>query len=433
MARRDGLSAASHGIMSAVTLSILVFLPRLSANQASTGAQNTGQNKDRRAPARPTMLDQELRAAIDRHDVPGVVAAAATKNRVLYEGAFGMADVASARRMSPDVIFRIMSMTKVVTSVAAMQLVERGHVALDDPVEKYLPGFARLWVFDSFDRESGDYRLRRANARVTLRHLLTHTSGLGYTFTSPVLRDFKPRNSDQNPVGPLLFEPGERWHYGTSLDWVGRLVEGVSGLSLDEYFRREILDPLGMNDTFFIVPAHKLPRLVTVHRRGNDGRLVEQPRQPPRPITEFNGGAGLYSTAGDYLRLVQMFLNGGRLNGARILSADSVSAMGRNQIGALGVGALKSALPEISNDFSFIADGRDKWGLGFLITGGPESGKRSAGSLSWAGLDNTYFWIDQERGVGGVIMMQLLPFVDPKALAVYDTFERGVYRLLDRP
>jgi methyl acetate hydrolase len=379
------------------------------------------------------MIDQELRAAIERHDVPGVVAMAATKNRILYQGAFGMADVATARRMSTDVIFRLMSMTKVVTSVAAMQLVERGRLGLDDPVEKYLPSFARLWVFDSFESESGDYRLRRATARVTLRHLLTHTSGLGYAFTSPILRDFKPKNSDQNPVGPLLFEPGERWHYGTSTDWVGRLVESVSGLSLDEYFRREILEPLGMTDTFFIVPAHKQPRLATLHRRGSDGRLAEQPRQAPRPVTEFNGGGGLYSTAGDYLRLVQMFLNGGRANGARILSADSVAAMGQNQIGALGVGAMKTAIPETSNDFSFIADGRDKWGLGFLIAGAPQSGRRSAGSLSWGGLNNTYFWIDQERGVGGVIMMQLLPFADAKALGVCEAFERGVYRLLDRP
>jgi len=379
------------------------------------------------------MIDQELRAAIERHDVPGVVAMAATKNRILYQGAFGMADVATARRMSTDVIFRLMSMTKVVTSVAAMQLVERGRLGLDDPVEIYLPSFARLWVFDSFESESGDYRLRRATARVTLRHLLTHTSGLGYAFTSPILRDFKPKNSDQNPVGPLLFEPGERWHYGTSTDWVGRLVESVSGLSLDEYFRREILEPLGMTDTFFIVPAYKQPRLATLHRRGSDGRLAEQPRQAPRPVTEFNGGGGLYSTAGDYLRLVQMFLNGGRANGARILSSDSVSAMGQNQIWALGVGAMKTAIPETSNDFSFIADGRDKWGLGFLIAGAPQSGRRSAGSLSWGGLNNTYFWIDQERGVGGVIMMQLLPFADAKALGVCEAFERGVYRLLDRP
>ena len=380
-------------------------------------------------PAATAAIDRQLLAAVERHDVPGVVAMATSRRQVIYRGAFGMADVGNARRMTPDTLFRIASMTKAVTSIAAMQLVEQRRIALDDPVDKYLPSFADLWVFDSFDSATGDYRLRRATTPITIRHLMTHTSGLGYDFTSPIVRDFKPRDGGQNPVGPLLFEPGERWLYGTSTDWLGRLVEAVAGMSLDEYFRRMIFDPLGMSDTLFNVPSFKEPRLATVHRRQQDGSLVEQPRQAPRPVIQFNGGGGLYSTAGDYIKLLQMLLNGGLLGRARILSAETVAAMGRNQIGALGVTTLKTAMPERSNDFSFIADGRDRWGLGFLITADRVQGKRSVGSLSWGGIDNTYFWVDPVRGVGGVIMMQVLPFADPLALKVYDSFERGVYQL----
>jgi CubicO group peptidase (beta-lactamase class C family) len=221
--------------------------------------------------------------------------------------------------------------------------------------------------------------------------------------------------------------------YGTSVDWVGRLVESLSGKNLEEYFRKRIFIPLRMTDTFYNVPAGKLSRLVTVHRRRDgrpDGALTEQPNQPPSPMSAFNGGGGLISTAGDYSRFLRMLLNGGALDGERILSADTVALMGRNQIGNIGVAALKSALPDLSSDFTFINDGRDKWGIGFLITTDHVAGKRSPGSLSWGGIDNTYFWVDPSRGIAGVIMMQFLPFADTRALAVYDSFERGVYQVV---
>jgi CubicO group peptidase (beta-lactamase class C family) len=320
-------------------------------------------------------------------------------------------------------------MTKAITSTAAMQLVEQGRFGLDDPVEKYLPAFARLQVFESFDGATGAYRLRPATRIVTVRHLMTHTSGLGYGFTSTTVRDFKPRAGEEYPVGPLVFEPGERWLYGTSTDWLGKLVEAVSGRPLDEYFRRRILEPLGMADTFYNVPADKQARLVATHHRRADGTIVKEPTQPAPFINPIIGGGGLSSTAGDYIRFVRMILNDGQLDGVRILKADTVEAMSRNQIGAIGVPALKTALPERSDDFSFVADGRDKWGLGFLITVDGVAGKRSAGSLSWGGIYNTYFWIDRTRGVAGVIMTQFLPFADRKALAMYDTFERGVYEI----
>ncbi|HEY6254995.1 MAG TPA: serine hydrolase domain-containing protein [Xanthobacteraceae bacterium] len=377
----------------------------------------------------PKLIDGRLRQAVAEKSVAGVVAIATDRKGVFYRGAFGVADAAAARPLTAHALFRIASMTKAVTSVAAMQLVEASKFSLEDPVAKYLPAFADLTVFDAFDAGSGDYRLRPARGPVTVRHLMTHTSGFGYPFTSAILRDFKPRAGETYPVEPLLFDPGERWHYGTSTDWLGRLVEKVSGESLEDYFHRHIFARLRMSDTFYNVPADKQVRLVAVHHRQADDTIAKEPNQPSPTVAKPVGGGGLASTADDYARFLRMLLNAGALDGARILSGSSVALMGRNHIGALGVPALKTAIPERSDDFSFINDGRDKWGLGFLITADHIAGKRSAGSLSWGGIYNTYFWLDPARGIAGVILMQFLPFADRKALAVYDSFERGVYQV----
>ena len=379
-------------------------------------------------------LDTGLRAAVERKDVPGVVALVTNRERVLYQGAFGVADVATGRPFAPDALFRIASMTKPVTSVALMQLVEQGRLSLDDPAEKYLPELVGLKVIESFDAKTGDYKVRPVSKPPTVRHFLTHTSGLGYPFTSATIRDFKPRAGETYPFGgPLLFDPGERWHYGTSTDVSGKLVEAISGQKLEDYFREHIFTPLKMNDTSYNVPEAKGPRLVAQQQRGGermDGTIELQKPQPPLTIASPIGGGGLASTADDYGRFVRMLLNGGALDGARVLKAETVALMGQNHIGAVSVPALKTALPR-SADFTFIDDGRDKWGLGFLITTNQVPGKRSPGSLSWGGINNTFFWIDPTRGIGGVIMMQYLPFADAKALATYDTFERGAYQLVN--
>jgi methyl acetate hydrolase len=385
---------------------------------------------DAQQPQPSSAIDEAMRDAVARKEVAGVVVMAADRKRIIYQGAFGVADIDEARPLTVDALFRIASMTKAVTSTAAMQLVEDGRFALEDPVEKYLPEFAKLFVFESFDAATGAYRLRPATKAVTVRHLFTHTSGLGYPFTDPIVRDFKPRAGEEYPVGPLVFEPGERWLYSTSTDWLGRLVEKISGQSLEDYFRQHIFTPLGMADTFYFVPEDKKARLVTVNRRIAGGSIVRDSLQPPTSGFTPIGGGGLTSTAYDYLRFTRALLNGGELDGARILSAGTVALMGQNHIGALGVPAQKTAIPERSDDFSFIADGRDKWGLGFLITADAVPGKRSANSLSWGGINNTYYWLDPARGVTGVILMQFLPFADRKALALYDAFERGVYRLI---
>ena len=377
-------------------------------------------------------LDTSLRGAIEHKDVPGVVALVTDRARVLYQGVFGVADVATGRPLTSDALFRIASMTKPVTSVALMQLVEQGRVGLDDPASKYLPELAELKVFESFDPATGAYRLRPASRPATVRHFLTHTSGLAYPFTSAIWRDFKPAAGETYPFGgPLLFDPGERWHYSTSTDVVGKLVEVVSGQKLEAYFREHNFAPLKMNDTFYNVPEDKGRRLVAQQQRAGermDGVIELQNPQPGLTIAAPVGGGGLASTADDYGRFMRMLLNGGALDGVRVLKPETVALMSQNQIGAISVPALKSALPR-SADFTFIADGRDKWGLGFLITADQVPGKRSPGSLSWGGINNTFFWIDPTRGIGGVIMMQYLPFADAKALAVYDTFERGAYKL----
>src|SRR3954447_3568315 len=379
-------------------------------------------------------LDASLRAAVEAGDVPGVVALVASRVRVLYRGAFGVADVATGRPLAADALFRIASMTKPVTSVALMQLVERGRIGLDDPAENVLPQLKGLKVLTSFDPASGVYTLRAPARPPTVRHFLTHTSGLAYPFTSAIWRDLKPRGGETFPFGgPLLFDPGERWHYSTSTDVVGRLVEVVSGQKLEDYFHQQIFAPLKMDDTSYNVPEAKGPRLVAQQQRAGDkmdGAIVLQSPQPGLTIAAPIGGGGLASTASDYGRFVRMFLNGGALDGARVLKPETVALMGQNHIGAVSVPALKSALPR-SADFTFIADGRDKWGLGFLITADQVPGKRSPGSLSWGGINNTFFWVDPTRGIAGVIMMQYLPFADAKALAVYDAFERGAYQLVN--
>jgi len=377
-------------------------------------------------------LDQRLKAAVEGGDVPGVVALAADRSGIIYSGAFGSRDDGQRRPMTTDTIFRIASMTKAVTSAALMQLVEQQRVALDDPADKYLPAFHHLQVIQSFSSTTGAYTVRPGRRAPTVRELLTHTSGLAYNFVSPTMRDFKPRDGDTFEAGPLVFDPGERWHYGPSTLWVGRIVEAVSGRTLEDYLHDRVFQPLGMRDTSFNVRPEDQSRVATVHNRQHGGSFVEQPSGPIAPVTEFRGDGGLFSTAIDYIRFEQMVLNDGRLNGAVVLSPASIDAMAANQIGALSVSALKTAMPERSSDFTFVDDGRDKWSLGFLITARDMRGKRSAGSLSWGGINNTYFWIDRRRGVAGVIMMQFLPFADTKALGVYDTFERGTYEILDK-
>ena len=379
-------------------------------------------------------IDETLRTGIERRKIPAVAAKVATASKTTYAGAFGKRDSASRLAVTPDSIFYIASMTKAVTSVAAMQLVEKGMVKLDEPVAKHLPQLSKLEVLDGFDKTSGKPILRSATKPVTLAHLLTHTSGLAYpTWDSNMLKYTQVTGTaipagTLPPVTPLMFEPGARWQYGYGLDWTGQLIEAVSGQTLEQYFKRNIFDPLGMSDTGFSVPATKFDRLVSRYQRQPDGSLKQDPRSLPDPPKAFNGGGGLYSTTGDYVRFMQMILNRGQATAKdRILQAKTVDQMASNQIGQLSAGRLKTAQPDRSSDVDFHPGFTDKFGFGFLINPNAYEGGRSAGSLAWAGIANTFYWIDVKRGMCAVLMMQFLPFVDKEAVGLLRDFERAVY------
>jgi CubicO group peptidase (beta-lactamase class C family) len=373
-------------------------------------------------------LDDILRSGVEQRHIPAVVAMAATGSRILYQGAFGTRD-SSGAPVTADSIFAIASMTKAVTTVAALQSVEQGKVKLDEPVAKYLPQLAKLDVLDGFDPD-GKPRLRPARTPVTLYHLLTHTSGFCYDFFDGDMFRYSSHNGQSAPdsVPPLMFEPGTRWQYGTGIDWAGRLVEKLSSMSLEDYFQAKILGPLEMHDTSYLVPETKFDRMVTGYSRLPDGSLKQNPLVLPKPPKEFNGGGGLFSTAGDYVKFMQMILGKGRgVNQARILEARTVASMEINQIGSLTAGKMKSYRPSLSSDVDIQPGQTEKWGFGFLINTTAYDGGRSAGSLAWAGIFNTYFWIDPKRSICATVMMQYLPFVDKDAVALLGDFERELY------
>ena len=383
-------------------------------------------------------IDAVLRRAVEAGDVPGVVATAATDRGVFYEGAFGQRDIAGGSAMTCDTIFRIASMTKAVTSVAAMQLVEAGKLDLDRPIGGVMPELAAPHVLVGFD-VTGKPRLRPARRPITLRHLLTHTAGFGYEMlNSELIRYIHRTDTPSISTGklaslrlPLLFDPGERWQYGINIDWVGLAVEAASGKTLDVYFREHIFDPLGMTNTEFALAPEQTSRLVRVHKREADGSLEPIVLDSPPANPEFwAGGGGLYSTGRDYLTFLRMVLGQGRFDGARLLRPETVAAMASNQTGDLEAGVMRTAMPERTNDFALFPGMRCHWGLGWMITPQPGPNGRSPGSLTWGGIFNSYYWIDPVKRVAGVIMTQFLPFADPRALALSGAFERAVYDVL---
>jgi methyl acetate hydrolase len=383
-------------------------------------------------------IDQALRSKCDAKEIPGIVAVAASGSELIYQGAFGKRDLGKDDAMTPDSVFWIASMTKAVTSAAAMQLVEQGKLSLDDPISKLLPDLASPQVLEGFDAQ-GEPVLRAAKRPITLRHLMTHTAGFCYDLWNADMGSYMEKKGVPGIISckndalktPLATDPGTRWEYGINIDFVGKAVEAASGKRLDAYLRDHMFAPLGMNDTAFKITDEMRKRLVGAPARGPDGTLSPLPFELEQDPEFHMGGGGLYSTAGDYIKFCQMILNKGRGGGNQLLKPETVALMAQNNMGDLVVTKMVTAAAIYTNDVDLYPGMVKKWGLSFLINTELTPEGRSPGSLAWAGLANTYFWIDPARDVAGVILMQLFPFADGDCLEAFAAFERGVYAGLD--
>jgi CubicO group peptidase (beta-lactamase class C family) len=401
---------------------LLALLPALLATTCGSSAppQNAVATITPAAP-NTAAIDTLLRTAVEKKRVPHVVGMVATGHGVVYEHTEGV---------KPDAIYAIASMTKPVTSIAIMQLVEAGKIKLEEPAATYAPDIARAKVLDAGT-------MRPPKTPVTVRHLLTHTSGFGYEFMNKDLFELVGQRKLASVAAgggaflkaPLLFDPGTDWAYGISVDWLGRIVERVSGESLEAYFRQHIFDPLGMADSFFVVPADKQPRLAKRFQRQKDGSLVEPPPppKPAGPITFFSGGGGLFSTAHDYMTLARAVMAGGELGQKRILNAETVTLMGQNQIGELAIRPFKSYMPDLAADNGALAGNLDKFGFGFAVNTKPSDAGRGANTMAWAGIYNTFFWIDREKQISAVLMTQMLPGLEAGPSTLLEDFDRAVY------
>lgn len=377
-------------------------------------------------------IDQVLEAAVDSGGVPCVAAMAADDNGVVYEGAAGTRTPESGDAVTPDTMLRIASMTKMVVTVAALQQVERGNLDLDAPVEEYRPEFADVAVLDGFDGDTP--RLRPPATRATVHQLVTHTTGLGYWFINADIARWEQVTGNPNVMSgsneifaaPMVADPGTKFEYGINDDWLGKVVEEVSGRSLDKYVGESILGPLGMDQTTFVMTPEQRADCVPVHVRGDDGSWVATDLDwAPQP-EYWSGGHGLYSTPRDYLQFQRMLLGEGELGGERILDKQTTKDAFRNQIGQLDFPPeIPSADPPVTCDINLGPD--LKWGLGLLLNQKRIPGMRAPGTGAWAGLFNTHFWVDPVSRLTGSIFTQLLPFADPPAFQLYADYELALY------
>jgi len=379
-------------------------------------------------------LDDLLAAGVKNGHVPGVVAALADKNGLTYIGSAGERTIGTGDVMTTDTVGAIASMTKAITGAAVMQLVEQGRLDLDAPAETYFAELATPQVLEGFDAE-GQPILRDARSQVTLRNLLTHTSGYAYDFTDPNLdKWFEVTDAPRMSTGrvaslntPLMFDPGTRWHYGIGIDWAGIILERVTKSKLGDYFAEHLLEPLGMVDTGFTCAPNMLERKAAPHRRTPDSSFMSF-QMPLAENSEFeSGGGGLFSTMGDYTRFMRMILNDGEFEGARVLGAETVAQMAKNNMGDIRVTEIKSANPAFFSDADFYPGVPKSWGLTFLINEEPLPNGCPAGALTWAGAFNSYFWIDKTTGIAGCYLSQVLPFFDAGASGLFFDFQNAVY------
>ena len=377
-------------------------------------------------------LDQILGDAVTAQDVPFVVAMVANSDGVTFSGASG--DAAEGRAADENTVFRIFSMTKAIGSLAAMILIDRGKLSMDTAVADILPEWNDLQVLDGFDGDTP--KMRAPTTQATLRHLATHTSGLEYEFWNADVPKYMELTGlptilsglKASMMYPLTTDPGTRWGYGPGIDWLGQMVEAIDGRRIDAFCREEIFGPLGMAGTAFEADGMDA-RMSVVSIRGEDGTFAPLDLAPPPQPEVYGMGHALYSTAPDYLRFLRMVLNGGELDGNRVLSAAAMQAMLADQMGGLTFRPMVSASP-LSGDVDLFPGQKVTHSFAFLRNEADVPGKRSAGSLGWAGVCNTHYWIDPARDVAAVIMTQSLPFVEPPMLRTYDAYERAVYAAL---
>jgi methyl acetate hydrolase len=373
-------------------------------------------------------LDAFLDGQVTRGAVPGVVVHVVSREAVLYSGAFGKQDAGRNVPLATDSIFRIASMTKAVTSVAAMMMIEQGKMKLDDDVSQYLPAFKSMQVLTSYDAKAGTYDTRPSTRPITIRQLLTHTSGIGYSWSDPGLALVQQKTNKGGETDlPLVHEPGEKWTYGASTKVLGDLVEKFSGERIDAFTDTHIARPLGMSDTFYEVPAAKYGRVVTTHNKDAAGKITEAPNPAKLPVS-LRGDGGLFSTAPDYGKFLQMLLNGGRLGNARILKSSTVADMLKPHTNGVRVRLQPVANAGLSKPYPLGAN-EDIWGLGFQLADPKKAdpNMRRPGSGNWAGIFNTFFWIDPKAEIGVMVMMQMLPFYDADAIATLQGVEQRVY------
>ena len=378
-------------------------------------------------------LDDLLQRAVDREDVPFVVAMVGNSKRVTYSAAFGDIEP-GGRCVAEDTVFRIFSMSKALAATAAMVLVDQGRLELDAPVEESVPEFSEIKVLEGFD---GDVPiLRKPKSKATIRQLATHTSGLEYeVWNSDIFRYLSATKHPSILTGkkaalfyPMATDPGTRWGYGLGIDWLGQVIGAVSGQSPEQFVRDEILDPLDMHDTDVEVRDHMKSRLANVFTRGEDGKFIKIDFEYPPSQPELYGfGHALYSTAPDYMRFLRMLLNQGILDGHRILSADGVTTMLSDHSNGLRFEKMFSVIPEQSVHFDPFEGVHKTYSFGFLRNEADIPGMRSAGSQTWAGVCNTHYWFDPKSDIAAIMMTQSLPFVEPRFIETYSAFERAVY------
>ena len=369
---------------------------------------------------------------------PGVVAMACDRHANLYEGAAGVRELGSAAPMTTDTVMFLASCTKAVTGVALMQLVEEGKLALEDAAGKYVPEIDAIQVLEGFDT-AGEPRLRKPRTPITIKHLMLHTAGFGYDFFSADLLRYRTARNIPSVLSctfagiqdVLLHDPGERWTYGNNIDWLGRVIEVLRGKRLEEVLRERLFTPLAMQDIAFTMTPSMRARLASIHLRSADGQLTADPEIVlPQPPDMDMGGAGLYATVGDYMKFIRMVLNDGAGPHGRVLKAETVAQMARNGLGNLTSGAWTSSNPFFANSGDFFPGLRKSWSYTFQVLDEDAPTGRPAGALSWAGLANTYFWIDRKNGVGGMWGTQILPFQDVGSYPGFVEFETAVYRAL---